>query len=285
MKFTLTLTQDDVAKEQQKVTNKALAHVTLKGFRKGKAPRELALQHLDGAKIAEEAINNLIPQAYSAYVTEHKLKPITQPKIELTSADQEKDWEFSVEIAEKPEVDLGQYKKALKALKPKKPGSADAKAGKDDEKAQAQLREAKNEHLNTILDTLKKSATLTVPPLLVEEEVSAQLSRLQEQVVRMGLTMESYLASMKKTEKEVRKEYAAVAEQNLALDFIFGAIAEQEKLMATQKDLTDFLEKITDPEAKKYVQSSYDQQVSILSTMTRQRVMEHLNTLSPYPEK
>lgn len=296
MKFTLTFPKNEIAQEHKKVIGMAITQVEIKGFRKGKAPRHLAEQHLDPAKISEEVMQRLLPKAYSDYIQKHKLEPMTHPRIDAKSVKPDSDWVFELEIAERPTVELKAYAKALKSLKPKASNktpkatstasskSKSKKADQVDDTAAAQQAEqqARSDHMNQIFDALVKEVSIEIPPLLLEEEVEASLGRLTEQVEKIGLTLTDYLASMKRTIEDVKKEYAEIAERNLKIDFIIAAVAEEQKLTATQADLDDFLKKITDVKTKEAVIGNREQQAAILSSMTRQKTMEYLHSLAPF---
>jgi len=63
MKFTLTLTHQAVSKTYQTILAEAAKDVTVKGFRKGKAPLSSVEAQLDKAKIYETVLNRLLPGA------------------------------------------------------------------------------------------------------------------------------------------------------------------------------------------------------------------------------
>ena len=59
------------------------------GFRKGKAPRTVLEQHIGKEKLFEEALNNLIPQAYEKALKEQEIEAIANPSIEIAQTDRE----------------------------------------------------------------------------------------------------------------------------------------------------------------------------------------------------
>jgi len=54
------------------------------GFRKGKAPRAVLERHIGRDRLLEDALNNLLPQAYEKALKEQELEPIASPTIEIT---------------------------------------------------------------------------------------------------------------------------------------------------------------------------------------------------------
>ncbi len=57
--------------------------VQVPGFRRGKAPRAILERHVGAETIREEALRRLVPEQYSAAVTEAGLDPISRPSIEV----------------------------------------------------------------------------------------------------------------------------------------------------------------------------------------------------------
>ena len=49
---------------QEKAFNKLAENVTIDGFRKGKAPKNLVKSKIDPMKVLDEAINSLLPKIY-----------------------------------------------------------------------------------------------------------------------------------------------------------------------------------------------------------------------------
>lgn len=80
--------------------------VSIPGFRKGKAPRAILVQHIGKKNLLEEALEHLVPQLYKQAVESQKLEPIAGPQIEIT---QTEPVVFKAIVSLKPEVKLGDY--------------------------------------------------------------------------------------------------------------------------------------------------------------------------------
>lgn len=94
---------------QEKAIVKLGEKVNIKGFRKGKAPRDLVLKQLNQADILEEAVSHIINDAYRFALTESKVIPFIQPNYNITKlSDTELTFVFSVVSA--PSLELGEYK-------------------------------------------------------------------------------------------------------------------------------------------------------------------------------
>ena len=88
---------------------KLMQNVQVDGFRKGKAPEALARKHIDQAKLLDDAINSLLPNAYKEVLKKGKLEPFAQPKVDVTKLG-EKELEVKFIVVTGPKVELGKYK-------------------------------------------------------------------------------------------------------------------------------------------------------------------------------
>lgn len=279
MKFSLTFTQDQITPVKKQALEKIAASVTLKGFRPGKAPLDMVEQSVSQEKIIEEAINLIVPDAYSTYIKDHQLKPITQPRIALKKMVTDGDWEFEVEIAEKPEVKLNNYKDAIKGELAKSSIWTPDKEiqTKTDDPKQKQDEESKR--ITMVFDTLLKTAEVEISELLIDEEVNRSLSRLLEQINKLGLTIDQYLASIGKKPEELRKEYSQTATDNLKLEFILDAVASDEKIQATDKEVEEILQTIKDPKVLESVKNNPVEMAGIKYNIVKHKVVDFLMSL------
>ena len=107
---------------QTKAFDKLAENVTIDGFRKGKAPKNLVKSKIDPMKILDEAINALLPKMYQEIIEKDGVRPFARPKVDVTKvSDTELEVKFLLAVA--PEVKLGKYtgleigKKAAKVTK------------------------------------------------------------------------------------------------------------------------------------------------------------------------
>ena len=79
--------------------------VVLKGFRPGKAPKEI-LKRQFGKSIYGEVLDKVLKETSTKAIEENKIKPVGQPKIDLKSHGEDKDLEYIISITEFPKVEL-----------------------------------------------------------------------------------------------------------------------------------------------------------------------------------
>ena len=84
--------------------------ITVPGFRKGRVPRQIFNQMYGEESLYQDALNKVLPDAYSAAVKETGIKPVDQPSIDIKSMEKGQPWTLTAEVAVEPEVKLGVYK-------------------------------------------------------------------------------------------------------------------------------------------------------------------------------
>jgi len=86
-------------------------NLEIKGFRKGKAPKEFIEKEIGKEKILIEAANLAVEENYRKAVLENKIEAVFQPKIEIKKLALGNPFIFSAKTAVLPEVSLPDYKK------------------------------------------------------------------------------------------------------------------------------------------------------------------------------
>jgi trigger factor len=105
----VTFTSEEWAKEQEKAFKKLAENVTVKGYRKGKAPENLARKEIGQEKIFQEALRYAVEGAYIKVINEHELIPLVQPTFDVQKlSDTELEIVYKLIVA--PEIKLGAYK-------------------------------------------------------------------------------------------------------------------------------------------------------------------------------
>ncbi len=268
LEFEISIPWTDIQTTYQVVVDETAANAEIAGFRKGKAPKKMVEENIDKNKVYEETIKRLVPKAYTDAVTEHNITPIMMPQIDLKSAEEGKDWVIIAKTCEKPPVTLGDYKKAVNDLKATKTKKLFI-PGKDEPKE----ADAKGPTVDEVLTAILSAVTVTIPALLVEHEVTHQLSQLVDQTKKLGLTVEQYLASTNKTADSVRAEYADIAKKNLSLEFALEAIADQEHVEVTDAEIAKVIESAKTPEER---QNLENQRYYLTSLIRRQKTLDAL---------
>ena len=84
--------------------------VNVKGFRKGKVPKQVLIANIGGvAVLRSEAIRESLPDFYARAISETKVDPIGQPDVTITSGEDDGVLVFEADVEVRPEVSLSGY--------------------------------------------------------------------------------------------------------------------------------------------------------------------------------
>jgi len=265
IKITITLTQDKIKSTQDAVILDLAKQINVAGFRKGKAPLEMATSQLNPEQVREEVLKRLLPQAYIEAVQEHKLNPIMNPKMHIEKIEDGKDWIFYALTCEMPTVELGDYKESVKNLGAK---SKIIIPGKEEESKKPPLEE--------IIKAVLKGAKVQIPQVLAEQEADRLLSQLLNDVKRLGLSLDQYLGSTNRKPEELRAEYLKRAEEDIKLEFVLQKIAEMEKIVVDEKEIEEAIQKAKDPAEKENLSAN---KYMLAGILRQQKTLDSLMSL------
>ena len=276
MKFTFKVSKSAVDAALETVIQKAVEQTTIKGFRQGQAPKNLVIERIGKEKLEQQALETVIPTAYTNEINTRKLKPIAYPKITFKNPTKDQAWEFEAEIAEYPEIKLGKYEDAIKGA------GAKSKIWTPDQDKVTQKKldpqEEADKKLRLIFDALLTTVELEVPSLLVDQEVDRMLSRLLEQLNKLGLDIDAYLTSVKHTKESLREQYLKTATESLKIEFILQEIAKDMKLAVSDKEIDDFIATIGDEKTKQRLNNPLEK-ANIKTILTKQQTLQKLQQL------
>lgn len=140
--LTITLPAEEVNKGFKKAIAKVANQVNIPGFRKGKAPRNIIEAHYGKEAIKQEAFELVANQCYTQALQDEKLIPVSDPKVEKSEFEENKDMELVIKVTLKPEVELGDYKELhAEKLEPTVP----------EEAVEAQVQELRNRHAKMVV--------------------------------------------------------------------------------------------------------------------------------------
>lgn len=271
IKLTITVPWKKVKELYDKLFEKAIKEVEVEGFRKGKAPKELAQDKVEKEKVFQEVIREIVPKFYLKAIKKEGLKPIVSPQVKLLNAKEGKSWQFRATICEKPEVKLGDYKKAIKSLKGGK-GDDIWTPGKDNEKKEKK----KKATLDQIINALLKEVKVEIPSVLLEDQINRNLSSLLDQLQKLGLSVEQYAKTKGKTVEDLKEEKKEEAKKTLILEFTLQEIADKEEIEVKDKEIEKTIQKEKDEKVRKQLES---QKYYLASLLRRQKALDFLLNL------
>ena len=275
LELTITIPWKRVKTVYDLALDRLTKEATVKGFRKGKAPKKVVEQNIDKTTLYQEVLKDLVSQVYVEAIKEQNVKPVVSPQIELLQAQEGKDWQIKATTAELPEIKLGKYKEEIrKALA----GDKIWVPGKDEKETKEDPQAAQGKKLEKAFQTLLTSIEFKLPAILVESEVNRMLSRLIDQTARLGMTVEQYLVSQGKTQEQIRAEYQQQAEQTLKLELILSAIADQEKTQVDKEKIEQMIKGAPDEATRKQLDTP-EQRAYLTQLLRKQQVIDNLVSL------
>lgn len=93
-----------------KAFKKVVRQVNVPGFRKGKVPRPIFEAKFGVESLYQDAINEILPEAYAEAVKQTGIEPVDQPDIDFETFAKGQPFVFKAKVTVKPEVTLGEYK-------------------------------------------------------------------------------------------------------------------------------------------------------------------------------
>jgi len=249
---------DEVYVEIGKVAN-------IKGFRQGKAPRQVLEVH-HGSLAKEEMLKKIIPQVYQEALEQESLSPIDMPEIHDVVFE-DGSVSFTAKLDIKPEVKVKNYKgikvqrknsqvtdeEISKALEFFKKGQGqDKEITIDDNFARSigypgledfkqslrrQMEMDKDRHNrfdieNQIMEYLIKNSEFNVPESAVHKQLEHLIREAKHRLEHQGMKKED----IDKQEEAMRKELIKAAERDIRIYFIFDKIAEFEKIAIEKQE-------------------------------------------------
>ncbi|WEV37833.1 trigger factor [Lactobacillus sp. ESL0677] len=108
--LTFDISQAEVKRGLDQAFKRVKNSLRVPGFRKGHVSRVIFDQYYGEEALYENALNIVLPDAYSAAIKEAGIAAVGQPQIQPVAMDADKDWTMKAIVSVEPEVKLGDYK-------------------------------------------------------------------------------------------------------------------------------------------------------------------------------
>lgn len=234
------------------------------GFRKGMAPASKVEAVISREKIIQQTLVKILPSALAKAIKQENLKLALYPKFELIKAADNSDWEIRATTCLFPEVDLGDYKKivagAMRSASIVVPGREPSREGKE----QAALK------------ALLESVKVTIPKMLIEEEVQNRLSGLLAKLEKLGVALENYLTSQGKTIESLRADYEKSSREAIILELALSKIGEEQNIKISEEEIKKALETASSVSKQEV---SPQQKILIEEILKRRKAVDYLTSL------
>jgi trigger factor len=108
--LTVEVDAETVSTSLDSAFKKVVKQINVPGFRKGKMPRPLFEKRFGVESLYQDAIDLMLPEAYTTAIEETGIEPVDRPEIDVEQMEKGKTFIFTAKVTLKPEVKLGNYK-------------------------------------------------------------------------------------------------------------------------------------------------------------------------------
>ncbi len=100
----------DFEAARERAFRKLVKQYRLPGFRPGRVPRPIFERHIGTEAIDHQAVEDVVPDAYSRALKEHNLDPVDRPHIDLERLDDGKALRIKATVSVRPDITLADYR-------------------------------------------------------------------------------------------------------------------------------------------------------------------------------
>ena len=136
--------------------------------------------------------------------------------------------------------------------------------------------EASRAHRENVIQALLESATVELPPLLIEHESTHMVEEQERMVTQANMVLDDYLTSIGKTRTELEEESRNEAIGRLTRSFVLSALADEENIDISDDEITERIEELFSNSDEEKPDSS--QTAEMMDYMRRSMRMEQTMT-------
>lgn len=287
-----------VSGHRAKAIAKIQKDITLPGFRPGHVPENILVKQVGDLFIYNEMAELAINDAFPEIIEEAKANFITMPHIQITKIAVGNPLQFKMTGPIMPEIKLPNYKKIAEKVNAEKAEPAEV-TDKEIEDTIAEIKKqkpdlkweddfndrikegikkekefkAKDKKRMAIIEKILADSKITLPKILVENELRKMQAQFEDDINRAGLKMDDYLKHLKKTKEDLAKEWTPDAEKRAKVQLIITKIALDEKIEADAEQVKKEVENLL----KVYKDATPDRTHAYVEMMlTNEKVFEWL---------
>jgi FKBP-type peptidyl-prolyl cis-trans isomerase (trigger factor) len=278
LKIVATIENSKVAASYENIVEKIINESEIKGFRKGKAPKEVVIEKMDISKVEGEVISDLLKTYYPQILKEKAIFPYSNPKLDVKEFELDKDFVFEAIVATKPEVKVGDYKKIIKKLLEEK--KKVLKKENEDKAKEGQEVTITNTELTAeeIVNAISAESKVDLSELMINEETDRLLERFINQIKQLNLNVDSLLNAQNKTYDDLLQDHKKIAENNIKSEFILNEIIKDQKFEASEEEIVEFVNNVGDENLKNQLLNTSEKWY-VKSMIEKNKALDYLKNL------
>jgi len=287
----------------RKASDELVKEVEIKGFRKGQAPKDLAMKAVKQEKILQRAAGFAINEIYPEIIRENQLEVLGPPEVEILKLAPSNPLELRIKVFVMPKIELPDYREMIKGIKQEELVVSDEEV----EQAFKQLQEArekipqeqkdkikfdepeglkkilrqeiqkeketieKGKLRNDILKSISEKCNFEVPEILISAEKRRMMDDIKRNVQQvLKMTFEDYLKKIQKTERELEDSLAVEVTERIKRMMILGRIQIKESIEASKEEVEKEVSGFLSHPANAEVRDKIDQ--TALRTYLKERL-------------
>jgi trigger factor len=121
-------------------------------------------------------------------------------------------------------------------------------------------QEAEAEFAQQVIEAAVEEATISFPPLMLQEETNELVTELERSLQGQNLSLQDYLKIEKKSEEELHTELEPRARKRLSRALVLGKVVDLEKIEVSEEEVNSEIDRIIAPfkEHSKELRKSFD---------------------------
>jgi trigger factor len=108
-KLTIEVPFEELKPSLDAAYQKIAKQINVPGFRRGKVPPQVIDRQVGRGVVLDEAVNDVLPKAYTEALQENSITPLAQPEIEVTKLDDAEGLTFTAELDVLPPFEVPAY--------------------------------------------------------------------------------------------------------------------------------------------------------------------------------
>lgn len=165
LELTIQIEQAEMLKYIDQTTTRLSKKITVPGFRKGEAPKELVAKQIHPTDLLNETFEYAINESYKKAIEQENISPLASPEIKLSEEASQESLEYTAIISIMPEIKLPDYKKLVAKITKETEDITD----KDVEEAKKYLQKSRGTQ-NVVDRTAQKGDTVSLDYILTVDK-------------------------------------------------------------------------------------------------------------------
>ncbi|MBU0546737.1 MAG: trigger factor [Patescibacteria group bacterium] len=241
IELTCEIPFDEFEKFIQKAIIDLGKDLTVAGFRKGNAPKEVIEKEVGQEKILLAAADHAIQDSYFKARQENNLEVISSPQVEILKLAKDNPFEFKAKVYVLPKFELPNYEQILSKIEQKK---VEVTKEEIEKVKQEKVKWEKERLRQEILKKIAKEVKVEIPLVLIEQEQKRMLENLKNSVLQsLQTSFDDYLKKIGKTEKEISDSFFQESQEKIKISLVLRELGLKNNISVSDHEVEQEIKK------------------------------------------